>query len=150
MWDVWTRKIITCIGSENRHKHADNTLDVTSLKPWFFPHSSSSHMGCLCLSDSPGKRKKKTKKQKTKQGLIHLNKRVVQSAMAALRTDSKEWDFTSMEGHSKTECRLWRKEEVYISGKSFSEQRDSKINKQYMCLSLGSGTSDRKIPVAQG
>lgn len=52
-----------------------------------FPHSSSCHMNCLCLSDSP----EKTKKQKTKQGLIHLNKRAVQPAMAALRTDSEEW-----------------------------------------------------------
>lgn len=84
-----------------------------------------------------------------KQGLIHLNKRAVQPAMAALRTDSKEWDCISKEGHRETECRLWWKEEVYISDKSFCEQRHSKINKQYMCLICLALDQVRKILFTQ-
>lgn len=67
------------IQRSRKQTHVCNTSDAISPKsPIFHRHSSSSHMDCLCLI------------LQAKQGLIHLNKRAVQPAVAVLRTGSEE------------------------------------------------------------
>lgn len=111
-----------------------NTLDVTSLRPWFSTFFFKlSHGQPVSVSFS---------KREEKQGLIHLNKRAVQPATVDLSRDSEEWDCISKEGHrERHSAGRSKKEEVYISAKSFCEQRHGKINKHYMCLILSSGSS---------
>lgn len=68
-----------------RNTHVCNTLDDISLKLWLSTDilRALTWTVCVCLI------------LQAKQALIHLNKRVVQPAMAALRTGSEEWDCIS-------------------------------------------------------
>lgn len=121
---------VKSIRRKNRHKqiHTCNTLDAISLSPWFSTDilQALTSTVCFCLI------------LQAKQCLIHLNKRVVQPAVAALRTGSEEWDCISKRATETESAGCGAKEEVYISGKSFCEQRHSKINSACVwCLLLG-------------
>ena len=67
------------------------------------------------------------------QGPADLNTKAVQCLTQAesLRNE-REWE-------RERARQSVSKEEVYISAKSFSEQRQRKINKQYMCLTVSRG-----------
>lgn len=93
--------------------HTCDTLDAISLSPWFSTDilQALTWTVCVCLI------------LQATQGLIHLNKRAVQPAVAAQRTDSEEWDCISKRAAERQSAGCGANEEVYISGKSFSEQR---------------------------